>query len=224
LPSKQKRVLVAGFDAFDKLDANPSQTIVETLDASIMLPGGREQVQVDTVVLATCCIKAWAKLKRKMDANKGGYSAIILSGVAARREKISLERFALNIRDYRIADNSGHQFEDSPVEKGGPAAMTSTLALKYMSKALTKKGVACEISNHAGTFICNEIYYKCLRYQEGKRSPASVLFVHLPLPKTYVKSVKAAKNKQASLAGKGKIEGISLMRSAIELIIKFSVV
>ncbi len=62
LAIQAKRVLVAGFDAFDKLDANPSQTIVETLGTSIKLPGRKDEVLLDTLVLPTCCSKAWASL------------------------------------------------------------------------------------------------------------------------------------------------------------------
>ncbi len=215
MPSKQKRVLVAGFDAFDKLDANPSQTIVETLGTSIKLPGRKDEVFLDTLVLPTCCNKAWGKLKRKMDANKNEYSAVILTGVAAKREKISLERFALNIRDYRIKDNGGHQYLDELIEEDAPDALKTPFSVATMSKALTKNGVVCEVSNHAGTFICNEVYYKCLRYQDGQRHPAQVLFVHLPLPATYSKSLKALKKGATT----SKLSGIKHMTLAVLQII-----
>lgn len=216
LPSKQKRVLVAGFDAFDKLDANPSQTIVETLGSSIKLPGRKGEVLLDTLVLPTCCNKAWGKLKRQMDANKNQYSAVILTGVAAKREKISLERFALNIRDYRIKDNGGHQYFDELIEEEAPDALKTSFPVAAMSKALLKNGVVCEVSNHAGTFICNEVYYKALLYQEKLKQPAQVLFVHLPLPKTYAKQYKTQKTKRLPI----KVAGIDLMRIAVEHIIE----
>ncbi len=219
MPSKQKRVLVAGFDAFDKLAANPSQTIVETLGASIMLPGSKGEVVLDTLVLPTCCDKAWGKLKRKMDANKNAYIAVILTGVAAKRNKISLERFALNIRDYRIKDNGGHQYLDELIEEDAPDALKTSLSVASMSKALVKKGIVCEVSNHAGTFICNEVYYKALSYQDKQKQAAQVLFVHLPLPKTYAKEFKAQKTKHASAKG----TGIDLMRKAVEQIIEQAV-
>ena len=216
LPSKQKRVLVAGFDAFDDLDANPSQTIVETLGASIKLPGRKDEVLLDTLVLPTCCNKAWGKLKRMMDANKNEYSAVILTGVAAKREKISLERFALNIRDYRIKDNGGHQYLDELIEKDAPDALKTSLSVATMSKALAKNGVVCDVSNHAATFICYDVYYKALANQEKLKHPAQVLFVHLPLPKTYAKQYKAQKTKRLAM----KVPGIDLMRIAVEQIIE----
>lgn len=223
LPSKQKRVLVAGFDAFDKLDANPSQTIVETLGSSIKLPGRKDEVLLDTLVLPTCCNKAWGKLKRKMDANKNQYSAIVLTGVAATREMISLERFALNIRDYRIKDNGGHQYSDAVIEKDAPNALRTSLSVAAMSKALTKKGVVCQVSNHAGTFICNEVYYKCLLYQEKLKRPAQVLFVHLPLPKAYSRARKKLRGPAKQLGSRDSQKGIDQMQSAVERIIAMSV-
>lgn len=219
MPSKPKRVLVAGFDAFDNLDVNPSQVVVETLVSSIKLPGRKGEVLLDTLILPTCCNKAWSKLKRKLDANKNAYEAVILTGVAAKREKISLERFALNIRDYRIKDNGGHQYLDELIEKGAPDALKTGLSVAAMSKALVKNGVVCEVSNHAGTFICNEVYFKCLRYQEKQPNPASVLFVHLPLPQTYTKSLKAAKPTRPVAKGLG----INGMLDAVEQIIVLTV-
>ena len=220
MPSKAKRVLVAGFDAFDNLDANPSQTIVETLESPLKLPGRKGEVLLDALVLPTCCHKAWSKLKRKLDANKNTYDAVILTGVAAKRKKISLERFALNIRDYRIKDNSGHKFVDEPIEKGAPDALKTTLSVAAMSKTLTRKGILCEVSNHAGTFICNEVYFKCLRYQEKQPKRASVLFVHLPLARTYAKRYKEQNAKRATT----RASGISLMRAAVEQIIEQTIV
>lgn len=219
MPSKPKRVLVAGFDAFDNLDANPSQIIVETLGSSIKLPGRKGEVLLDPIVLPTCCNKAWSKLKRKMDANKGAYDAVILTGVAAKREKISLERFALNIRDYRIKDNGGHQYVDQLIEKGAPDAVKTALSIAAISKTLAKSGILCEVSNHAGTFICNEVYFKCLRYQEKQKHSAQVLFVHLPLPNTYVRLNRGRKLERPAL----KERGIDLMRAAVERIIVKSV-
>lgn len=222
MPSKPKRVLVAGFDAFDNLDANPSQMVVETLQSPFKLPGRKGEVLLDTLVLPTCCNKAWTKLKRKLDANKDAYSAVILTGVAAKREKISLERFALNIRDYRIKDNSGHQYLDKLIEKNAPDALKTTLSVASISKLLTKSGVLCEVSNHAGTFICNEVYFKCLRYQEKQRKSAPVLFVHLPLAKTYAKQHNEQNRNRRS--PRGKASGIELMRIAVEQIIQQAVV
>lgn len=217
MPSKQKRVLVTGFDAFDKLKSNPSQTIVETLGGSIKLPGSKGEIFVDTMVLPTCC-KAWTKLKRQLDANRGIYGAIILTGVAAKRDKISLERFALNIRDYRIEDNGGHRHLDEAIVKAAPDALRTDLPLAAISSKLTKTGAPCEISNHAGTFICNEMYFKCLLYQQEEPSPSPVLFVHLPLPKTYSTTLKSLKT-----PSKTKRSGLEVMSGAIERIIELCV-
>ena len=222
LPSKPKRVLVAGFDAFDKLKANPSQTIVETLDKAIKLPGRTEQVLLDTLVLPTCCNDAWSKLQHSLDSNKDEYSSIILTGVAALRKKISLERFALNIRDYRIKDNSGHQHLDELIEEGAPNALRTGLSVASMEKLLIQNGVVCEVSNHAGTFVCNEVYYKCLRYQEKLKRPAQVLFVHLPLPNIYFREFMAVRPRPKPKGVPPKPTGIDLMRNAVGQIIEQS--
>jgi hypothetical protein len=55
-----------------------------------------------------------------------------------------------------------------------------------------------------------------LSYQEKLKHPAQVLFVHLPLPKTYAKQYKAQKTKRLAV----KVPGIDLMRIAVEQIIE----
>ena len=42
-------------------------------------------------------------------------------------------------------------------------AYWSTLPIKAMQAALRKAGIACEISNTAGTYVCNAVFYALMR-------------------------------------------------------------
>ena len=84
---------------------------------------------------------------------------VVCTGLAGGRGALSLERVAINVADARITDNAGAQPIDHPVVPGGPAAYFSTLPIKAMLAALHEAGVAAEVSQTAGTFVCNHLFY-----------------------------------------------------------------
>lgn len=84
---------------------------------------------------------------------------VICTGQASGRSALSIERIAINVDDARIADNTGEQPIDTPVAPGGPAAYFSTLPIKAMRLAMERGGVAAEVSQTAGTFVCNHVFY-----------------------------------------------------------------
>ena len=69
----------------------------------------------------------------------------------------------INVDDARIPDNAGRQPIDAPVVPGGPAAYFATLPIKAMLRAVQRAGVPCEVSQTAGTFVCNHVFYGLMR-------------------------------------------------------------
>ena len=84
---------------------------------------------------------------------------MICTGQAGGRAALSLERVAINVNDARIPDNTGEQPVDTPVIAGGPAAYFTTLPIKAMLAALLDEGINAEVSQTAGTFVCNHVFY-----------------------------------------------------------------
>ncbi|MCV4809035.1 pyroglutamyl-peptidase I, partial [Escherichia coli] len=78
---------------------------------------------------------------------------------ASGRCAITPERVAINLDDYRIEDNAGHQPVDEPIIATGPAAYFSTLPVKAITHALQQAGIPCQLSHSAGTFVCNHLFY-----------------------------------------------------------------
>ena len=106
----------------------------------------------------------------------------ICLGQAGGRAAISLERVAINVADARIADNAGEQPVDTPVVSGGPAAYFTGLPIKAMLQALQRAGLAVEVSQSAGTFVCNHVFYGLMHALERRRALKGVRggFIHLP--------------------------------------------
>lgn len=173
--------ILTGFDPFGGGEVNPSQQAIERVSDQLQSPNSNETIRLSKIVLSTCCDEAWSLLRKEVAAiGDDSRFALILCGMAETRERIGLERFALNVRTYRLADNRGHQWDEEHIDAAGPEAIRTALPLKSLQKELTDSGYHMEISNHAGSFVCNETYYRALqKWQEDKRC-AGVLFVHFP--------------------------------------------
>lgn len=215
---------MSGFDAFDKLDYNPTQLVVESLPDRLEPDDHSPAIELTRLVLPTCCEQAWALLANSLNSHSGEPVILVATGLAQLRTRIELERFALNIRDYRIADNSGHQWLDTIIDEGGPQAIRTMLPLSELLKTLRGGGYACDISNHAGSFVCNDIYYRILRRLETITSPAAGLFVHFPLPERYGLSDDSAAETEHQKARAQPSRGQTLgqFASALTEIIRFS--
>ena len=105
---------------------------------------------------------------------------VVLSlGQATGRSAISIERVAVNLMDYRIADNVGHVATDEPIVADGPAAYFATVPVREMLAAVHQAGVPAELSLSAGTYLCNQVLYAVLHHldQTGRRAGC----IHLPM-------------------------------------------
>jgi pyroglutamyl-peptidase len=145
-------VLVTGFDPFGGSAVNPSWDAVHALH-------GREIAghRVVGAELPTVFGASLQRLEALMDEHRP--RLVVCTGQAGGRPAISLERVAINVNDARIPDNAGAKPVDTPVVADGPAAYFSTLPIKAMLQALLDAGVRAEVSQTAGTFVCNHAFY-----------------------------------------------------------------
>lgn len=100
-------------------------------------------------------------------------------GLAAGRSAITPERVAINIDDFRIADNKGNQPIDVPIVSDGPDAYFSTLPIKAITQRVQERGIPCQVSNSAGTFVCNHLFYGVQHYLRNSHIKHG--FIHIPL-------------------------------------------
>jgi len=211
-----KTCLITGFDKFGDIKFNPTEHLVGALPSQIRHKGS--SIKVASAVLPTCCSGAWRKLRQIMDKEQP--SVVVLTGLAQGRPLLTIERFALNVRDYRIPDNRGHNWLGDAIVKNGPEAIRCPLPLEDMEKRLKKAGFPCDISNHAGTFVCNETYYRALEYHKDHPG-VNIVFVHLPLPENFAKSVLSAKTKFKGSDLQTRQQQVGLMTAAILEVAKF---
>ncbi len=175
MPTRRRpTVLLTGFAPFDGDAVNPSWQAVSTLRGR-QVAGHRIAVRE----LPTEFGAALRVLRRAIRETRP--KLVVCVGLAGGRRRISLERVAINVDDARIPDNAGLQPVDEPVVRGGPAAYFATLPVKAMLAALRETGIPAEVSQTAGTFVCNHVFYG-LMHALRNRPAVRAGFVHVPYP------------------------------------------
>ena len=166
-------VLLTGFDPFGGETINPSWEAVKTLDGERIHGHRIVAVQLPT---------AFGRSRRALRAALARHAPALVAcvGQAGGRSAISLERIAINVDDARIADNDGAQPIDAAVVRGGPAAYFSTLPIKAMRDALLAAGIPAEVSQTAGTFVCNHVFYALMHALAASPRRVRAGFVHIP--------------------------------------------
>ncbi|MFK7962344.1 MAG: hypothetical protein AB8C46_00110 [Burkholderiaceae bacterium] len=179
-----KPILLTGFEPFGKWRLNPSQVIVE--DFARMPPVPNLVCQV----LPTVYEHAGNRIRSLIAEHQP--QIILCLGLSSQRNLICLERFALNVDDVSQPDNSKSVRQGDPIDPVGPAAYRTNVDLEPLLKALIHNGLAAEISNHAGTYVCNHVFYQALRANLEAGGQAGTLFMHLPIVKEALEGEAAA--------------------------------
>lgn len=165
-------VLLTGFEPFDQDPVNPSWEAVRQLDGLQL----RDDVRI--VARRLPCAFATAPECLLQMINELRPAMVIATGLGPGRSDISIERVAINLNDARIADNLGSQPIDTAVVTDGPAAYFTTLPIKAMVRAVREAGVAASVSHTAGTFVCNQVFYRLQHALAGSGVRSG--FIHVP--------------------------------------------
>lgn len=190
-------LLLTGFAPFGGEDLNPSWEAVRRLDG--------ERLGDLTVVAAQLPTEFGTALKMLDDLLDHHRPTLVVAvGQAGGRAELSLERIAINVDDARIPDNAGRQPIDEPVVAGGPAAYFSTLPIKAMVHALRAAGIPAAVSQTAGTFVCNHVFYGLQHRLQGTGVRGG--FIHIP----YLPAQAAAQPGAPSMALETLVAGLRL--------------
>ena len=164
--------LVTGFTPFNGEKINPSWQIVKAL------PGAISGYKIIKLRVPTefgrsinVVIKAIDKLKPDI---------VLCLGQAGGRAQMSVERVAINVNDARIVDNAGVQPIDEAIAEDAPAAYFCTLPVKAMVHSMLDQNIPAEVSNTAGTFVCNHLIFGVLHHIALRQYPIRADFMHVP--------------------------------------------
>ena len=167
------KILISGFEPFGDHGHNVSMALVQALPDYL-----EDQIVLNKVVLPVDDVQGPRRLLKAIDQYQP--DAVLCFGLAPNRQKINLERVAINLKDYRIPDNSGVQIIDQPIITDGPAAYFSTLPIRKMLRSLTAADIPARISLSAGAYLCNQVFYATMHQIKQNNWPIRAGFIHLP--------------------------------------------
>lgn len=170
--AEKSKVLISGFKPFGGATLNPSELLVNVLERD-QIPG----VELFTVILPVEFDRSAEILLEKVKQIQP--NLVIAFGQAEGRTAINPEKFAINLDDARIPDNSGDERKDVVIDKNGSDSYVTTLPIEMMVDAMKREGHPADISLSAGAFVCNHIFYKLQKTLSGSNIRSG--FVHLPL-------------------------------------------
>lgn len=168
------KVLLTAFEPFDGRAKNAS---AEALTALIREREALPGLVLEARLLPVQTERAAEELCRVLEAVRP--TALVSLG-EARRDAICLEQQAINQRHFTRPDNAGNLIEDQPVNPDGPPVYPATLPLERMLSAIQAVGVPVRLSDDAGRYLCNEVFYTARHYAEQHGAPEQVGFIHVP--------------------------------------------
>jgi len=174
LSSAARTILVTGFEPFG------GETVNASWEAAQKLEGWRHGDAVAAARLLPCAYDA--SVKKLVDAIEAlRPDALLMTGQAARRGVVCVERFAHNLDDATAPDNDAVLRRGLRISRGAPDWLEASSSVRTIARAMNEAGISARVSRNAGAFVCNHLYFGALQYLSEKRSPIPAVFVHLPV-------------------------------------------
>jgi len=173
--SPPARVLLTGFTPYDGVAINPTEQLMLAAPAALAdIPG----VALRAVVLDT----DYQRSEQQFLAALADFRphAVLSFGLSRRIDEIKLERIAINVDDAPIVDTNGVLRRGQKIAPDGPVGYWTTLPIEVIQQALQEAGIPAGISNHAGAYVCNHLYYFGLHTIAARGLNSRMGFVHVP--------------------------------------------
>ena len=172
-------ILVTGFEPFRGEALNPSWEAVRRLG------GDTGDARIERLLVPTTYAESIGTVTEAIDRLRP--AAVVMVGQAGGRAELSIERVAVNCDDAQTPDNAGVLHEDAPIVSQGPTAYLATLPIKQIVARLRSAGFPAAVSNTAGLFVCNHLFYGVLNHIVIHNLETQAGFIHMPfLPEQVV--------------------------------------
>lgn len=165
-------VMVSYFDAFDKAPFNSSEVVARALFEKLK---NHPDYDLKLCALSTVFDKSFGELENCLKNESTSPTLII--GLGESNCNYKIEIMARNLDKTAGPDNAGNERKNTKILSEGVKALAFNYPLEQMYCALDqKRRNELEVSNDAGTFVCNNLAYQFAHYYPEK----TFGFIHVP--------------------------------------------
>ena len=160
------RILVTAFEPFGGSPTNITQDVLTALPCNM----GKAEI------LKQCLPVSFQRAPIMLREAIATYSSdlVIMLGQCPAGENIRLERFAINMMDSTKGDNDGYIPSEETIYANQPLALQTPLPIKELEQFCTDHVQPVQVSNSAGLYVCNRVYYEALYLHQ------QAIFMHVP--------------------------------------------
>jgi pyroglutamyl-peptidase len=182
---KTHKIIVAAFEPFGGKKRNRARDAVRFLRGE-----EADGIPIDVAELPVAYGKIPDAIKKLVAREP---SVLILVGESADARTLLVERLAVNVAHATINDNAGMRPIDEELVRGGELARKVAFDPRNAANAAIAAGVACDVSSHAGTFLCNAALYHALGLAQKHGGRPRVVLVHVPARLPWARDKRAAR-------------------------------
>eukprot|EP01023_Acetabularia_acetabulum_P066613 TRINITY_DN9016_c0_g1_i3.p1 TRINITY_DN9016_c0_g1~~TRINITY_DN9016_c0_g1_i3.p1 ORF type:complete len:238 (-),score=23.89 TRINITY_DN9016_c0_g1_i3:225-938(-) len=180
------KFVVTGFSAFHGVDDNPSAMLAQEINSDFKNICDHDLEVALILNVSADDVKQWlVGQQHKMASKDMSHDSHVIwlhLGVHVKATSYILETRAKNNATFRCPDNKDWCPQDEKIEPSKPlnSHLYTDLDIEQVTASLQLKGFDVELSDDAGKFVCNWLYY--LSLQDSLHFPGKwhSLFVHVP--------------------------------------------
>jgi len=168
-------VLVTGFGPFPGAPRNPTGALVAKLLRR------RRPALAGVTLIGHVFPTSYAAVDRELPNLLTRYApdALLMFGLAARRQHLSIETRARNAVSALFPDAARSSGHHASIVAGGPPALPFGPHTRKLVSAARSRGVFAYLSRDAGHYVCNYLCWRALEH-----GPKLAAFVHVPKLRT----------------------------------------
>ena len=182
------KILITGFEPFGSRKTNNSWEVAKVF---------RNRDKIKVLQLPVSFSRSHGLVIDQIE--KQCYDIILMLGeTSSTNDYVRLERVAITLKDSINPDNDEVIADEEILIEDASTAYFTKFPLKKIAGKLKDAGYSVKVSNSAGTFVCNSLYFNILHYVETNKLTTKALFIHLPA-NTQVISLEEMKNTVAAI-------------------------
>jgi len=164
-------LLMSGFEPFGGYESNPSYDAIAGMDEEMI-----DGLDVRVIEIPVTWAGGWTTLLAEIE--RLNVDLVVATGVAG-SDYMRLETRGRNIMEQ--TDNDDVTMNGEEIVEGGPDEVFDGLPVQEMADAMIAAGYPAQLSDDAGTYLCNHVLYNLMYYVENLATrDIDAGFIHVP--------------------------------------------